>query len=278
MRRIRLIVLVLAGALLFAGLACGGGNDENAKATATQETPTEEAEATAMETAGRGPMTMSSTFDSYHYTVDLNVTVDDPQETEPAEVHGTIEGYFVAPDSHSFETNYDIAGLSVTQEGVIIGEDAWYREGGAGDWTATTADDATILDMISLTSADPGFIDDAEFSQNISTLDSEPESINGVETRRYHIPKEAIEALSSLLGEDFLQNTAGLEDFEMTVWLEDESNGLVRAEFTASAGPDILGEVAPFDVSPDSVLTIDMTIDLTQINDRGIRISSPGAY
>ena len=275
MRRIRLSILVLAGALVFAGLACGGGNDENAKATATQETPTEEAEATATETAGRGPMTMSSTFDSYHYTVDLNVTVDDPQETEPAEVHGTIEGYFVAPDSHSFETNYDIAGLSVTQEGVIIGEDAWYREGGAGDWTATTADDATILDMISLTSADPGFIDDPEFSQNISTLDSEPESINGVETRRYHIPKEAVETLSGLLGEDFLQDAAGLQDFEMTVWLWDESNGLVRAEFTASAGPDILGDVAPFDVSPDSVLTIDMTIDLTQINDDSIRINSP---
>lgn len=276
MRRFRLSVLVLAGALLFAGLACGGGNDEKPKATATQEAPTEEADATATETTG-GPTETSTaaTFDSYHYTVELNVTIDDPEEAEPAEVRGTIEGYFVAPDSHSFETNYDIAGLSVTQEGVIIGEDAWYREGGAGDWTATTAGDATILDMISLTSADPGFIDDTEFASDISTLGSEPESINGVETRRYHIPKEAIAALGSLLGEDFLQDTAGLQDFEMTVWLEDESNGLVRAEFTASAGPDILGEVAPFDVSPDSVLTIDMTINLTEINDDGIRIDSP---
>lgn len=276
MPRIRLLGLVLAGALLFAGVACGGGNDGGAKATATQESPTEEADATATETTDGGPTSTSttSTFDSYHYTVDLNVTIDDPQEAEPAEVNGVIEGDFVAPNSHSFRTNYEIGGLSATQEAVIIGEDAWYREG-AGGWTATSAGDATILDMLSLTSADPGFIDDAEFASNISTLDSEEESINGVDTRRYHIPKEAIATLSGLLGEDFLQNAAGLQDFEMTVWLEDESNGLVRAEFTASAGPETLGDVAPFDVSPDSVLTIDMTINLTQINDDSIEIRPP---
>ena len=131
--------------------------------------------------------------------------------------------------------------------------------------------------MLSLTSADPGFIDDSDFTSGIAALNSEPETINGVETRRYHIPKDAIDDLSALFGDDFFSDASGISDFELTVWVGEELNGLVRGELIATAGPDIFGADSPFDVSPESVVTIEMTINVTRINDDTIEVSPPEA-
>ena len=77
------------------------------------------------------------------------------------------------------------------------------------------------------------------------------------------------------MGEDFLADTAGLEDFEMTVWLDEETDGLVRAELTATAGPDIFGDDAGFNLADDATVTVSMTINVTQINDPDIEIEPP---
>lgn len=270
MRRFQLTVLLCAGVLVFVGLACGGDNGE--------ASPTGSVEATATETPVAEP-TVASTgaaYDSYHYTVDLLVTIDDPAQDEPAQVSGIVEGDYLAPHSHAFKSTYEVAGISATEEGVIIDSDAWYRDGGVGAWTATIANDPMILSRISLTSADESIVDDPEFVSGIAALNSEPEVVNGVNTRRYHIPKDSIDDLGALLGKDFFANASGITDFDLTAWVGEELNGLVRGEMMATTGPEIFGADSPFDVSPDSVVTIQMTINVTRMNDDSIEIGQPG--
>ncbi len=260
---------LLAGTLVFFGIvatACGGGGDKGgAKPTSTVAEPTE---------TRREPSGGAAPFDSFHYTVDLGFTVTEPGQQEETFISGQVEGDFVGPDSHAFSSSFAFGGLSGTQEVVIIGDDAWIKEAG-GDWRKATRADSAVADAIDLTSADPDFLQDPEISDALAALDSEPETINGVDTLRYHIPKSALPALTSLLGEDFLQDVSGLKEFEMTVWLEEETRALVRADLTASATPELLGQDAPFDISPDSTLTVTMLINLTQINDSDINIEPP---
>ena len=277
-RYLRAALLVAAIALVATGaIACRSSSKKKPEPTATK---TQAAATSAKRTpAGKTPAATTTTgasaaFDSFHYTVTLDFQVNDPAQPESSLINGNVEGDFVAPDSHAFTSQFDFFGLSFSEEAVIIGDDAWYRESD-GDWRATTRDDADVQNALSLTSADPGFLQDPEFSSNLSGLDSESDTINGVETRRYHIPKEAIEALSQLLGESFLQDAAGLQDFEMTVWLEKETDSLVRAELTATASPEVFGGDAPFDLSPEATVSIHMTINVTRINDDRISVEPP---
>jgi hypothetical protein len=269
-RYLRAALLIAALALVATGgIACKSGS----KKTATTATKTQPVSTSAKNTPTTGA-SASPLFDSFHYTVDLDFQVNDPNQTQSSLIKGKVEGDFVAADSHSFTSQFDFAGLSYSEQAVIIGQDAWYKDS-ASDWRATTRDDADVQNAISLTSADPGFLQDPEFSNNLSALDSQPDTINGVETRRYFIPKEAVQALSQLLGDSFLKNSAGLQDFEMTVWLENQTGGLVRAELTATASPDVFGASAPFNVSPESTVSINMTINLVQINDESISVRPP---
>lgn len=277
-RYLRAALLVAAIALVATGVvACKSSSKKTAptatktQAAATSAKNTPAGARTAQPTAGASA---SPLFDSFHYTVDLDFQVNDPSQTQNSLIKGKVEGDFVAPDSHSFTSQFDFAGLSYSEQAVIIDNDAWYKDS-SSDWRATTRDDADVQNAISLTSADPGFLQDPEFANNLSALDSKPDTINGVETRRYFIPKEAVQALSQLLGDSFLKNAAGLQDFQMTVWLENETRGLVRAELTATAGPEVFGANAPFNLAPDSTVSINMTINLAQINDRSISVEPP---
>lgn len=276
-RFFRLLALA-AGAVLFAGMlaACSSSdNNDNGDPTATAEmtdgAPTDEADGDPTATPG---IALEQAFDSYHYTVEVGFTVAEPGD-EPSElITVNVEGDYAGPDSHSFTNSFSFAGISATQDVVIIGDDAWLRDSG-GDWTATTASDPDVLDSIDLTSADPTFLQDQSFASDLSSLDSTSEERNGVQTRKYFIPREAVAALSDLLGEDFLGDAGGLQEFEMTVWLEEDSDALVRAELAAVASPELLGTDPGFAISPDAVLNLTMLIDVTQINDSGISIEPP---
>jgi hypothetical protein len=273
-----LLISLLFSAATFA--ACGdGGDGDDGEPTATQAEPTGSAgEATPTEEDG-GPTeepVAAIPFDSFHYTVDLDFQVNDPEGgTEQPPIGGTVEGDFVAPDSHRVQTRFEFVGVSVVEEVVIIGEDAWYREGEAGDWTATSLSDERVQSAISLSSADPDFLPGPDFAEDIAALESEPEERNGVQTRRYHIPAEALRTLGDLLGEDFFGNLEGVQEFEMTVWLEEETGGLVRAELSAVTTADALGEDAPFALGEGFTASITLVIDLTEINSRSISIEPP---
>lgn len=189
-------------------------------------------------------------------------------------IAGHIEGDFVAPNSHAFTQRFEVGGLSGEQSVVIIGPDAWVREG-SGDWERLSSDDPEVIDLLDLTSGDVDFLDSTELGDDLAALDSESEEINGVATRRYFIPREAVATLVDVLGGDFIGDAAGLEEFEMTVWVGEESGAIIRAEIEAIAGPDLLGGGTGFDISPDSSVQLSLTIDRTQINDPDIVIEPP---
>ena len=267
MQRSLRIFALLIGVLVLLLAACTSDS--------TSETPPTTAPPPAAEPTDtpEPPAGKPVAFESFHYTVDLEVTIGEGDDSEPF-ISGRVEGDFVAPGSHAFSNTFAFAGLSTTQEVVIIDDQAWIR-GGSGDWRETTVFDPDVLDAIGLTSADPEFLQDQQFADDIAILDSEPETINGVETRRYHIPKDAVQALVDLLGDDFLEDAAGLEEFEMTVWLEEETDTLVRAELTASVAPELLGEDSGLSLADSGPVTISMLIDVTQIDDPAIQVEPP---
>lgn len=189
-----------------------------------------------------------------------------------AELELRIEGDFVAPDAHAFTYEFVFAGSSTTEEAVIIGEVAWRRDG-TGEWEETTRDDQDVQRIVSLSSAAPDFLVEQDFVSGIQALDGEPDSINGVETTRYFIPRERVSELG-LFGGSLFEDAGGLRDLEMTVWLEEETEGLIRVEFVVIGTAELLGE-GTLDLPPDAEVTISLTIDLTRINDPTISIEPP---
>ena len=121
-------------------------------------------------------------------------TPDAPEAASDAELELRIEGDFVAPDAHAFTYEFVFAGSSTTEEAVIIGEAAWLREG-TGEWEETARDDQDVQRIVSLSSADPDFLVEQDFVSDIQALDGEPDSINGVETTRYVIPRGMVSGL-----------------------------------------------------------------------------------
>ena len=226
--------------LLSLAAACGGGDDQ----------------ATATPAPSDAPIATSTS-----------------EAAGEADLEIRIEGGFVAPDAHSFTYDTTFAGASGTIEAVIIGDVAWIRVD-AGEWEERTRDAPAVLVLVNLSSADPDFLVDQDFVANLQTLDGEPDSINGVETTRYFIPSETVSELAGLFGGSLLDDAGGLTDLEMTIWLEEETEGLVRAEFAAIGTAELLGE-GTLDVPPDAEVTISLTIDLTQINDPTISIEPP---
>lgn len=275
MLRLSRKLLLLAGALLLSVLlaACNGDDGEGADPADTPAA-TEAGNGEATDTQEPDGILGEQPFESYHYVVDVSFSVEEPGEETSELITVEVEGDYVGPDSHAYANSFAFAGISASQEVVIIGDDAWIRLGG-GDWSVTSRADPDVLDSIDLTSADPEFLQDAEFAADFAALDSEREERNGVQTRKYFIPREAVETLVDILGEGFLEDAGGLQEFEMTVWLEDETDALVRAELQAVASPELLGDEAGFAVSSDATINLSMLIDVTQINDDSISIEPP---
>ena len=240
-RSLRLGAIATLLVLLSLAAACGGGDDQ---ATATP-----------------APLEATSTSERTS------------EAAGEAEFELRIGGNFVAPDAHAFTYDATFAGASGTIEAVIIGDVAWIRVD-AGEWEERTRDAPAVLVLVNLSSADPDFLVDQDFVANLQTLDGEPDSINGVATTRYFIPRETVSELAGLFGGSLLDDAGGLTDLEMTIWLEEETEGLVRAEFAAIGTAELLGE-GTLDVPPDAEVTISLTIDLTQINDPTISIEPP---
>lgn len=268
--RSRFVLLAIVALSIGLGaLGCKSGG-KKAEACALPTAASSQSTATQTET----PEAADLPFGCFHYVIDIDFSISQPGQPEQSGISGTIEGDYVSPDSHSFTNRFAVSGLAGTQDVIIIGPDAWIREG-QGDWVATTADDPDVIDTITLTTVDPGFPAAGDFASDISTLDSEPDTVNSVETRRYAISNEAVQALKDLLGDSFLPDSSGIRDFEMTVWLEQESNGLVRAELTGTADRSIFGGQTGLTIPDDATVGFSMTINLTRLNDTSISIEPP---
>jgi hypothetical protein len=266
-----LVVLVLSLSVVAFGCKNGGGKKSSTPTSTAAASPTA-GDLTPVETPVGA---QALPFDSFHYVIDVNFTITQGGETDQSLIGLNVEGDYVGPNSHSYSNSFEFSELSGTQDVIIIGPDAWLREG-SGNWTATTADAPEILDTVSLSSADPEFpAAGTDLAGSISALNSDQETRNGVQTHRYTISNADVQALKDILGQDFLANTSGLQDFGMTVWLDDDTNGLVSADLNGTADPSIFGTDSGFNLSPDATVSFTMTIELTQVNDDSISIEPP---
>ncbi len=285
-----LVLLTLAVFVPALAAACGGGgskkdDDGEAKPTRTaaandDETPEKAASPTkraavktktpaAKATVSARPTTAPSVFDlaSFHYAVEISFNV--VGETEG--IGGSIEGDFVAPNSHSYSQQFAFGGLSGSEDAIIIGDRAWQREG-EGDWDEVDPDTLNT----DLTSADPEFIADSEFIEDIDVLDSEDDEVDGREARKFSFSLDDIETIAGLLGEDFLDSNdlEDVEGFTMLVWVDKEEDIILRADLTATALAAALGDTG-LGVDPDQVIEVRLTLRLSRVNDDSIEIEPP---
>jgi|CXWL01.1.fsa_nt_gi hypothetical protein len=206
-------------------------------------------------------------LDSFHYQVEISFSV----VGEGGAINGSIEGDYVAPDSHSYQQTFSLGGISGSEAVIIIGDDAWQREG-EGDWSIV---DRLDLDT-DLTSADDEFIADAQFIDDIAALDSEESDVDGRPARKYAFTKDDIEAITDILGEGFLSGDelADIEDFSFVIWVDEDRDVILRAELEATALASVLGDTG-LSVDPGQFVTISLILHLSDVNDKGIEIEPP---
>jgi hypothetical protein len=246
--------------------------DDDDAATATRESGDAEddegdddATPRAQSTRSSGPGPALHAFESFHYAVEIGFTVDG----EDGGIGVNIEGDYVSPDSHSYVQTFSFGGISGSESAVIIGEDAWSREGD-GDWEESSP---SLLDT-DLTSADTEFFSDEEFIGDIEVLDSEDDVVDGREARRYQFSLDDLDTIVELLGEEFLEDMEGVEDLSMVVWVDKDESALLGAELTATTTAAALGD-SGLDLDPDQLVTVQMTISVTDVNDGSIEIEPP---
>ena len=263
----------LAGAcmlLLAAAAACDEDGSPPASPTtdataSSGETPRADMSQNATPVATRTP-TSEQGPSSYRYAVAMTFAVVEGD----GDVRLTIEGEFAAPDRHAYRRSFDLEDLSGTEQVVVIGDEAWTREG-AGNWEEAEVDEIDT----SLTSADPEFISDPDFISDISARDSVEETIGGRDARLYEFNLDQIREIAATLGERFLEDLEGVEDFTMRIWIDTEFDLVLKAEIDATATRGAFGADGFVQGDLEEVIHGTLTVDVTDVDDDGIEIEPP---
>lgn len=275
LRKIALLALVpLVLALV---IACGDDDDDDAP-TATEAATRAAATqpASAEPTATRDAPSSADEPQSYHFEVAVELTIQG--EGDEPDIQGTVVGDFVAPDRHYVENTFSLGGLSGVNETIVIGNEAWYREGNE-EWRSTSLSDPDVTSALALSSADPdGFLAaDQQFIDDISALRGEPEERNGIATLRYEVAREDFALLTDLLGDDFLEENAleGIDELEMTVWIAEDFDFVVAAEVIVVASAEALADDAGFAPGVDGPVRIRVAFDISRIGDTSLSVEPP---
>lgn len=295
----RLGAPILIAALVATSVACGSGGDKKsatstpadasdstAAPTKRAGTPTAKATSGTTSTKAAGSKTASATgtpkaastvsatngLDSYHYTVNIEFSVTGNANG----INGKIEGDYVAPGSHAFTQTFEVAGIKGEESTVIIGGDAWQKQT-SGDWKKTTADDPAVVSSTDLTSADPTFFADQSFVADIKVFQAKNDTVDGRAARRYDFDRDQFAQLGDAFGSDIISpaDLAGITDFKMSVWVDEDTETLARAEITASGPAAELLKNSPITSNPGDTASISLKFTITRINDKSINIEPP---
>ena len=165
-----------------------------------------------------------------------------------------MEGAVIAPDRSSMVMT--IGGHEFGSF-VQIGSQQWMKVAGLTDWTEEAASDESGFLFSPM-----DFCETAEedLSSELSGLEGEEETVNGIETVHYHLDQADLTFFQEFLG--------GTEDlpneFNMDVWLAEDGEWPVRMSFEAS-GEDDEGQSLSFEIF----------IDFKDFNDSSIKIEPP---
>lgn len=259
-------VVILASLLIGVSIACG---DSNNAPTATAPVVT-----LAPITTGEPGLTPEPAFQSFAYEVQFVAAIESARSQPITSIERRAEGLFEAPGSHAFGGGLGVVGQTPPHQGVIIGDRAWYREG-EGGWQEMPASEFVQLSASALTSAQPGFLNDATFENKLEGLDFTTEESSGVMAHKYIVPADEVDRIGSLLRIAFLQDISELENFVLTAWTSEETGALVRFELsTLAPSAAVLGQV-PENIPADAKARVTLHVELSRINDSSIRISPP---
>jgi hypothetical protein len=254
--------------------ATAATDEETATATAAAtetDTPEPTSTATPAGTPGASATVADSPYDSFHYRIEIAYELAEDETV----FSGAVEGDFVAPDAHYFTNEFGFGEDRFSDESVVLGDRAWYRET-PGAWRTSSVEALASDGTSDLTSADPEFFAfDREFASNLEDLAGEPETFGGIATVRYDL-SEFFELLPDLLDADFLAE-AGLDpDTELSVfaWADEEQGVIVGIEMTLLGTAGVLAPTG-IGLDPDDPVILRLTYALSQIDDASIAIEAP---
>jgi len=250
--------------LLFAGLlaACGGDGDE--KEAAEQQAP-----AAAEATTGATPEEDGATdetaapaeafADLESYRIEMRFTLEGGSGGASEALAMDLEGAFVAPDRSQATVSARLGELELEEETITIGDQTWVKTGDV--WVEGEAQ----FDISDLSPA--SLLEDLQPDQ-LRVLKPTKEAVNGVDSLRYSIDRTDIESLGSL--STLFGDGEGLEDlpedFDIDLWLAEDGGWPVRLTMVAQGVIDGGDEIS-----------LDFSLDITDVNDAGIEIEPPEA-
>ena len=222
-RRMLSLPAALVGGLLLASLllACGddGGADQRARSSLPPPPPP-----TATPEKGS-----ALPLERFHFVTSLTIRAQGA-EGQAAPIIVSTEGDFQSPDRHAFTYTISLGGASLSRSLVLIGEEAWLRNGTA-QWKEVPRDDPRVAELlkIAFSPARQDFLGGPEYQQvreTVRRLPSKEESVNGVPVNHYRVSAAGREFFETFLaGEQLLQN---VQDFAWDVWLAEEGEWPVR--------------------------------------------------
>jgi hypothetical protein len=266
-------LLIVLSAIIVS--ACGGGGKE--KEAATGEAPEAAATAVATTTASltttaanpsatpeeeatavtSGPAEAFAKLKSYRMNMRFTL------EGTAAEAQGALaldlEGAFVAPDRSQTHVNVHLGDLQLEEESITVGGQTWVKTG--DNWVEGTPE-FEVGDL------SPGALLQELGAEQLRLLKPSKETINGVDSLRYSIDRadvDSLQGLGALFGGDGdMENMP--QDFNVDLWLAEDGGWPVRITMTAQGATDSGDE-----------MSMDFSVDVTDVNDAGIKIEPPSA-
>jgi hypothetical protein len=280
-----LVWLLLLALGLLAACSSGDGDDAPAAASPTvtaTSTATLTATATAVATASTAASAgaVASPYERYHYlvTIELSVAGESSRGDTGPLLLGTVEGDYVAPDAHAFTNAFELGGLGFEGSAVVIGDQAWSRDGTTGPWEPTSV--AALFDdgSADLTSLDPElFLYDTSLGEQFGALRGTPELRAGIEAVRHEVTPELFALLASALSPDLLLgvDASQIDDFSMNVWVDPQASAVVALEIHFAGTAGAFEETAGLGVPADAQMLFSVEFEASQLNDPAITIEPP---
>lgn len=164
-----------------------------------------------------------------------------------------LEGAFVAPDRSQTIMRFQDEELELR----AIGNQSWVRIGTTWQEQAEPPQEGTILtpetvceDLVE------------NLAPSLQGAEAVEETINGIESRRYHLDEADLEGLPELLGTE--AETELPTDFAVDVWLAEDGDWPVRLQVKAADEED-----------SGQPVSLELFMEFTDINDRSIEIEPP---
>ena len=208
----------------------------------------------------------------YRYVSELAATID--SAAGPTTFLGVKEGVFVAPDSHLVVSDLEFADAVQPRESVtVVGDAAWYDDGSG--WQAVTAGDARVRRVVAdFTSVGNRLLPGGDVRAAVAGLAGTPEVVGEYETLRFDVPGDDVRRLDLLTQGAFFEGAEAAGRVGVSVWIDTAGGALIRSVLSVSGPASLLGDVGS-DLGPGSTVDINLTVELSAVNDPELRVEPP---